>query len=59
VLEIHPPIQQVELEFDPAAGEAREVEVRGEFPALPEYGSIDVRCGGRSLATIGEVAWTE
>lgn len=63
VLEIHPPIQHVELVFERSGagpwGDPREVAVRGEFPALSEYGAIDIRCGARSLATITEVAWTE
>lgn len=59
VLEIHPPIQQLELRFERSGSAARDVEVRGEFPALAQYGSIDIRCGNRTLATITEVVWTE
>ena len=63
VLEIHPPIQRLELVFEQSGGEPRdgprEVAVRGEFAALAEYGAIDIRCGARSLATITDVAWTE
>ena len=60
VLEIHPPIQQLELRFErTGASRPRDIEVRGEFPALSEYGSIDIRCGSRTVATIGSVAWTE
>lgn len=60
VLEIHPPIQQLELRFERSGGRGpREVAVRGEFPALSEYGSIDIRCGNRTVATISSVAWTE
>ena len=59
VLEMHPPIQRLELEFERAGGGPREITVRGEFPALAEYGAIDIRCGNRSLASITSVAWTE
>ena len=59
VLEMHPPIQRLGLEFERAGGGPREVAVRGEFPALSEYGAIDIRCGNRSLASITSVAWTE
>lgn len=60
VLEIHPPIQQLELRFERTGGRGpREVAVRGEFPALSEYGSIAIRCGNRTVATISSVAWTE
>ena len=59
VLEIHPPIQRLELTFERAGDGPREVTVRGEFPALAEYGAIDIRCGPRSLASITSVAWTE
>lgn len=59
VLEMHPPIQRLELEFERARGGPREIAVWGEFPALAEYGAIDIRCGNRSLASITSVAWTE
>jgi len=59
VLEMHPPIQRLELAFERSGGGPRERAVRGEFPALSEYGAIDIRCGKRSLASITSVAWTE
>ncbi|MCA1662442.1 MAG: hypothetical protein LC648_09975 [Novosphingobium sp.] len=60
VLEMHPPIQRLELAFErTGASGSREIAVRGEFPALSEYGAIDIRCGNRSLASITSVAWTE
>ena len=59
VLEMHPPIQRLELRFERAGSGPREIAVRGEFPALAEYGAIDIRCGKRSLASITSVAWTE
>jgi hypothetical protein len=59
VLEIHPPIQRLELAFERAGGGPREIAVRGEFPALSQYGAIHIRCGKRSLASITSVAWTE
>lgn len=60
VLEIYPPIQRLELRFErTGAPGPREIAVSGEFPALSEYGSIDIRCGTRTVATITSVAWTE
>ena len=60
VLEIYPPIQQLELAFERTGADGpREFIVRGEFPALNEYGAIEIRCGARSVATITGVAWTE
>jgi hypothetical protein len=59
VLEIHPPIQRLELKFERAGDGPREIAVRGEFSALAEYGAIDIRCGNRPLASITSVAWTE
>ena len=60
VLEIHPPIQRLELAFEGGGADGpREVEVHGEFPALSEYGAIEIRCGTRTVVTITSVAWTE
>ena len=56
---MHPPIQRLELVFERTGSAQREIAVRGEFPALAEYGAIDIRCGARSLASITSVAWTE
>lgn len=60
VLEIHPPIQRLELAFERGGADGpREVEVHGVFPALSEYGAIEIPCGTRTVATITSVAWTE
>lgn len=63
VLEIHPPIQRIELAAVPPVGTATMAiethDVRGEFPALSEYGEVQVHCGKRLLASIREIAWTQ
>lgn len=62
VLEIHPPIQQVLVKVTPPTGIATQAlvtrTVRGEFPALAQYGAVEVRCGSRTLATIRDIAAT-
>jgi hypothetical protein len=59
VLELYPPIQRVELEAMPPAGEgtpeAPTIEVRGEFPALDTFGEVQVHCGNRLLASIRNI----
>lgn len=63
VLEIHPPIQRIELEAAPSqeggTTGSETLGVRGEFPALAEYGAVEIQCGNRRLATIRDIAWTQ
>ena len=62
VLEIHPPIQEVELVLGSRHGRGVPVtamvethEVRGEFPALQSYGAIRIRCRDQIIAEISPV----
>ena len=59
VMEIHPPIQQVEVRAVPPAREGPPIvetfEVRAELAALPEYGAVQVRCGSRTLASLSDI----
>ena len=58
VLEIHPPIQRIELEAAPpkeGATRPETLSVRGEFPAC----AVEIHCGDRRLATITDIAWTQ
>lgn len=58
-LEMNPPIQQIILRVMPPSGGATQAvvehEVRGEFPALPSYGAVEIRCGSERLATIADI----
>ncbi len=57
--EIHPPIQQMILRAQPPSGGATQAvvthEVRAELPALESYGSVTIRCGSSTLASITDV----
>jgi hypothetical protein len=57
--EIHPPVQQMILRAQPpSAGATQAVvthEVRAELPALDRYGSVTIRCGSSTLASITDV----
>lgn len=57
--EIHPPVQQMMLRVQPPSGGATQAvvthEVRAELPALDSYGSVTIRCGSSTLATITDV----
>lgn len=63
VLEIHPPIQRIELKAAPSeeggTTGSETLGVRGEFPALAEYGAVEIHCGDRRLATVRDIAWTQ
>jgi hypothetical protein len=56
--EIHPPVQQMILRAQPPSGRATQAvvthDVRAELPALDGYGSITIRCGNSTLATIAK-----
>jgi hypothetical protein len=57
--ESDPPVQTMELRATPPSGMATQAivtqEVRAELPALPRYGSVVIRCGSETLATISPV----
>lgn len=57
--ESDPPVQTMELLATPPSGMATQAivtqEVRAELPALPRYGSVVIRCGSETLATIRDV----
>ena len=57
--ESDPPVQTMELRAEAPSGMATQAivtqEVRAELPALPRYGSVVIRCGAETLATISPV----
>lgn len=59
VLEVDPPIQELELRADPPEGGATQAiathRVRATVPALQRYGAVRIRCAGEILAEIEEV----
>ncbi|HWH21729.1 MAG TPA: hypothetical protein VNT25_00350 [Allosphingosinicella sp.] len=59
VQESNPPVQRVHLNVTPPSGGATDAlvthEVRGEFPALAQYGAVTVHCGNRPIASISPV----
>lgn len=59
VLESYPPQRIVELivrlPSEPTNDSLVRGEVRGEWPVEPPLGAVHIRCGGRSVASIGEV----
>lgn len=60
-LEMNPPIQQIILRVTPPTGGATQAvvehEVRGEFPALPTYGAVEIRCGTERIAVLSDIEW--